>query len=388
MLTPNEVSSQRFDKAVFGGYSIQQIDDFFTRLTEDYAALYKDNALLKSKLKTLATTVEEYRSVDDGMRKALLNTQKMAESMLEEARAEAKRIVDEAANQAAAQTASMEERIKREETRLQKIKKDTVLFTNAIRELYQRQLQLLDAVPTQVDTEQPMPREQTEARLKEAAAEIEQNIANRLAEPEVKDTMSFGFVQGDGHPVSEDTAVMLTIPEISVAQAVEEKPKEAEAAVEAKADNADPVNPVVEVEVGAPNADMPKVEAAEPNKETAQEAIQETVGFEPEEKAEALDGEVSELFSRAKDIGTPAADFEAAKSNALQDTLTRLREMDKALSEAERKDGNAVDTVLQRLLRGGDKAMEDGEEDTAAKLPKIDYDNLSFGKNYDPNAKK
>ena len=60
-------------KAVFGGYDMSAVDDFLETLTTDYAALYKENAILKSKIKVLVEKVEEYRSTDDAMRMALLN---------------------------------------------------------------------------------------------------------------------------------------------------------------------------------------------------------------------------------------------------------------------------------------------------------------------------
>ena len=51
MLTPQDIQNKEFVKAVFGGYDMQGVDDFLEELTDDYAALYKDNAILKSKIK-------------------------------------------------------------------------------------------------------------------------------------------------------------------------------------------------------------------------------------------------------------------------------------------------------------------------------------------------
>ena len=78
MLTPQEVSTHSFTKAVMGGYNMASVDDFLDKLTEDYTALYKENAALKAKLKVLADKTEEYRQVEDAMRATLLTAQKMA----------------------------------------------------------------------------------------------------------------------------------------------------------------------------------------------------------------------------------------------------------------------------------------------------------------------
>ena len=42
MFTPQEIQEQTFSKAVFGGYDMQQVDDFLEPLTEDYIMLYKE----------------------------------------------------------------------------------------------------------------------------------------------------------------------------------------------------------------------------------------------------------------------------------------------------------------------------------------------------------
>ena len=47
MLTPQEVSEHAFAKASFGGYNMAMVDEFLDQLTEDYTAIYKENAVLK-----------------------------------------------------------------------------------------------------------------------------------------------------------------------------------------------------------------------------------------------------------------------------------------------------------------------------------------------------
>ena len=71
MLTPQEVSEHAFAKASFGGYNMAMVDEFLDVLTADYTTLYKENATLKAKMKVLVDKVEEYRSTEEAMRKAL-----------------------------------------------------------------------------------------------------------------------------------------------------------------------------------------------------------------------------------------------------------------------------------------------------------------------------
>ena len=59
MFTPQEIQEKTFVKAVFGGYDMATVDEFLEPLTEDYITLYKENAVLKSKMKVLVEKLEE-----------------------------------------------------------------------------------------------------------------------------------------------------------------------------------------------------------------------------------------------------------------------------------------------------------------------------------------
>jgi cell division initiation protein len=86
MFTPQEVRerSTTFEKAVFGGYSMNSVDDFIAPLAQDYATLYKENAVLKSKMKVLVERLEEYRKQEDQLNRAILAAQKTCDEMTAE----------------------------------------------------------------------------------------------------------------------------------------------------------------------------------------------------------------------------------------------------------------------------------------------------------------
>ena len=100
MLTPQEVSEHAFSKAGFGGYNMAMVDEFLDLLTADYTSLYNENAVLKSKMKVLADKVEEYRSTEEAMRKALLTAQRLADDMVKEAEAKKASLLREAESDA------------------------------------------------------------------------------------------------------------------------------------------------------------------------------------------------------------------------------------------------------------------------------------------------
>lgn len=93
MLTPQEIQEVKFEKAMFGGYDMAQIDKFLDELLADYSLLYKENAALKAKMRVLVDKIDEYRAVDEEMRKALYNAQITAKEITDKAEQEAKIII-------------------------------------------------------------------------------------------------------------------------------------------------------------------------------------------------------------------------------------------------------------------------------------------------------
>ena len=85
MMTPQEVATTTFPKATLGGYNMAAVDVFLDKLTDDYTELYKENEVLKGKMKVLVDKMEEYHSMEDTMRSTLLTAQKMANNMIREA---------------------------------------------------------------------------------------------------------------------------------------------------------------------------------------------------------------------------------------------------------------------------------------------------------------
>ena len=104
MFTPQQLEQISFNRATFGGYDMQAVDEFLEPLLEDYVTLYKENALLKSKMKVLVSKLEEYRSNEDSMKDAIVNAQKTCDKMVKEAEAKCSQMIIDA-NAAAVENA-------------------------------------------------------------------------------------------------------------------------------------------------------------------------------------------------------------------------------------------------------------------------------------------
>ena len=104
MFTPQQIDQISFRRATFGGYDMQSVDEFLEPLTEDNVTLYKENALLKSKMKVLVTKLEEYRKNEASMKDAIVNAQKTCDMMVKDAEAKCTQMLSDA-NAAAAENA-------------------------------------------------------------------------------------------------------------------------------------------------------------------------------------------------------------------------------------------------------------------------------------------
>lgn len=96
MITPQQIDQISFSKATFGGYNMEQVDEILEPLTEDYVTLYKENALLKSKMRVLVGKLEEYRKNEAAIKEAAVNAKRASDRMVQEAEAKCAKLMQEA----------------------------------------------------------------------------------------------------------------------------------------------------------------------------------------------------------------------------------------------------------------------------------------------------
>jgi len=148
MLTPQEISEKVFVKAVFGGYDMTGVDDFLEAVASDYSALYKENAILKGKLKVLVEKVEEYRTTEDAMRMALLTAQRMGEEITIEAHKQKEETLRGTDMEIKAKLADTARRVADEEWRLSVAAKETAKFIQLSQAIMQKHSEFLTKLET------------------------------------------------------------------------------------------------------------------------------------------------------------------------------------------------------------------------------------------------
>jgi len=158
MFTPQQLTEIGFTKAVFGGYDMESVHDVLDPLTEDYTTLYKENAVLKSKLRILVEKLEEYRRQDSAPAaqaasqgaaeqeaKAIVSrAEEQAAAIVREARERAAGILGQAQDSASISARACAGELQAEETRLAKAKEAAASFIQAMEADIHRHLELLD----------------------------------------------------------------------------------------------------------------------------------------------------------------------------------------------------------------------------------------------------
>lgn len=200
MLTPQEVSTHAFTKAVMGGYNMAMVDEFLDELTDDYTALYKENAALKAKMKVLVEKVEEYRATEDSMRATLLTAQRMADSIVREAEGKRDEILAKAEAGAQEKIARYQQELAVAEDRLKQGQQELARFIAASREICDKELQFLEQLPQlPVETEQPAPAEAPVEEIEEKvmAAFSAQQPEEAPEEQPAPETPADDYPEGD-----------------------------------------------------------------------------------------------------------------------------------------------------------------------------------------------
>lgn len=144
-MTAQEIQDVGFEKAVFGGYDMTSVDTFLEKVAEEFSSMQKENMELRGKMKILVDKIEEYRGVEDGMRRTLMSAQTIAQDTVDKAKKEAEKIVAQARSATEDKIRSMRDDIALEEKKLDAAKKKTKDFITRMSALYKSQTkELLD----------------------------------------------------------------------------------------------------------------------------------------------------------------------------------------------------------------------------------------------------
>ena len=187
MFTPQQIDQISFARATFGGYDMQSVDEFLEPLTEDYITLYKENALLKSKMKVLVSKLEEYRSNEASMKDAIVNAQKTCDLMVKEAEAKCTQMLVDANATAMENAKNADAMIAAEHARVEEARKTACAKIDGLKEQIFACINALDRIKAanpstngaaafDYDLEEDQPKSESDAVAEEISATLQSII--------------------------------------------------------------------------------------------------------------------------------------------------------------------------------------------------------------------
>lgn len=174
MITPQQIDQISFSQARHG-YDMEQVDKILEPLTEDYVALYKENALLKSKMRVLIGKLEEYRKNENAAKQAVVSARQAAEKMMREAEAKCAQLKQASAEPSAAPK-NADALVAVEKARVAEARKAAAARITEIQSQMQQCIQALDRIknanvtPTAAPAAAPVHAPAPEPPKKEAPA--------------------------------------------------------------------------------------------------------------------------------------------------------------------------------------------------------------------------
>ena len=146
MFTPQQLEQISFGKQTFGGYDMNDVDEFLEPLIEDYVTLYKENALLKSKMRVLVGKLEEYRKNEASMKDAIVNAQKTCDKMVREAEEKCSKMLSDANASAMQNAQNTDALVSAEKARVEEARKAATTKIEEIQEQMRSCIQALDRI--------------------------------------------------------------------------------------------------------------------------------------------------------------------------------------------------------------------------------------------------
>ena len=194
MFTPQQIEQVSFGKATFGGYNMDDVDAFLEPLTEDYVTLYKENALLKSKMRVLVGKLEEYRKNEASMKASIAEAQRACDQMVLDTQDKCAQMIGDANATAAENTRAADALIAAERARVDEARRTASAKIDEIEEQMRACIQALERIKR--------------ANTPKAAANDTDDVAEQISrnmEALVGTTEDFHPKAEPRHPANEST---------------------------------------------------------------------------------------------------------------------------------------------------------------------------------------
>lgn len=229
MMTPAQLRDYAFTKA-FKGYNADEVDAFLTEVAEAYETLYSENAVLTKKIDLLVEKIEQYRSEEDTLKCAIINAQKMGDSIMKDAQSRADIILRDAKIKSDKIVASCRTSVEEQKVEYDRLRKEISDFRGRLLDTYKHHLETIKELPSfeEAASAAEAAQEQTEqsaaapAESQPAEALHEESAPQPAAGPAPAEESAVAEEKAEPEPAADMEATLEFDP---VAGEREEKPK-------------------------------------------------------------------------------------------------------------------------------------------------------------------
>lgn len=150
-MTAAEMKGYRFVTVRKGGYNPEDVDDFLENAIRQMEALEAAKEDAENKMYVLAQKVEEYRGLEDTLKTALINAQRMGETVVHEAKQKADAMIREASGKSQMMKEQAEQDIAAEYDTLEKLREEVGHFKSTVLNIYKQHIEALSALDTPLE---------------------------------------------------------------------------------------------------------------------------------------------------------------------------------------------------------------------------------------------
>ena len=145
-MNADDIRNVTFDK-VMRGYRSEEVDAYLEQVAAEMEKLQADKEDNEKKLFILEEKVDQYRHDEETLKTALLNAQRMGESVIHEARQKAETILYDANTKANQLKQEAADNVAEMEQELARLKTEVAQFKSNVLMLYRQHIESLSAVP-------------------------------------------------------------------------------------------------------------------------------------------------------------------------------------------------------------------------------------------------
>lgn len=153
MLTIEEIREVSFRRSGRSGYNAVDVDEFIDEIVDTVEKLTAEKAELVRKMDILATKIEQYRTDEETVKNALLNSQKITDSTIREAKNKASYIIKAAEKRSRSILTEAEMATEREKDKFESLHAETAKLRKEIIALYKKHLAVVEELPTEEDVQ-------------------------------------------------------------------------------------------------------------------------------------------------------------------------------------------------------------------------------------------